>query len=204
MFIKSPGRARNLRISCICPITHPGLGVSTEIGDGKTLVAESIEISVLDHVVIGEVWNQLDTQYQFWLNKKGGYYVAHYHNRNTIGNGWEVLIKAIISWLQVLQVDAVGYGGRVMAKGRIVLKHEQCPQDVALNKNKNGAYQPSADLWGGHIQRVYGTKESPYGKLVAMYGAEKAKKVAKALGHTVYQTVDQQTGEVRQKVVISQ
>jgi len=118
----------------------------------------------------------------------------------------EVLIKAAkFLGCKVLQNDdAVGYGGRVMAKGEIVLKHEQCPHDVALNKNKNGAYQPSADLWGGHIQRVYGTKESPYGKLVAMYGAEKAKKVAKALGHTVYQTVDQQTGEVRQKVVISQ
>jgi hypothetical protein len=118
----------------------------------------------------------------------------------------DALIKAArLLGCKVLQnADAVGYQGRVMARGEIVLTPDQSPHDVALNKDKNGAYQPSADLWGGHIQKIYGTKENPYGKLIALYGAEKAKKIAKALGHTVYQTVDQQTGEVRQRVVISQ
>lgn len=88
-------------------------------------------------------------------------------------------------------------------KGEIVLQHQDSPFDVALNRDKNGAYQPEADLWGGHIQKIYGTPESPFGKLVSRYGAERAKKIARALGHTVYETVDQKTGTIIHKVVIN-
>lgn len=89
-------------------------------------------------------------------------------------------------------------------KGEIVLQHPDSPYDVALNKDKNGAYQPTADLFGGHIQKVYGTPDTPYGKLVARYGAERAKKIAKALGHTLYESVDKETGTITHRVVIGQ
>ena len=98
--------------------------------------------------------------------------------------------------------EAVGWRGQ-KNKGEIVLKHKDSKFDVALNRDKNGAYQPEADLWGGGVQKVYGTPESTYGKLVSRYGAEKAKKVAKALGHTIYESVDQKTGKITHKVVLN-
>ena len=87
--------------------------------------------------------------------------------------------------------------------GDIVVQHPQSPYDLAFNKQENGAYKVEGDLWGGHIAKIYGTPGKPLSKLEAAYQAEKSKKIAKALGHTLIETVDPQTGVIRHKVVIS-
>lgn len=98
--------------------------------------------------------------------------------------------------------NAAGYRGQTQ-QADLVLKHPQSRYDVAMLKNKEGAYEPHADMMGGEIRNVYGTPESAFGKLVARYGAEKAKKVAKALGHTLYESVDKESGQITHKVVTS-
>lgn len=117
----------------------------------------------------------------------------------------EALIKAAeFLGCKVLEnAKARGWGKNTYA-GEIVLQHPKTKFDVALNRNKEGAYEPYADLFTGEVQKIYGTRESPFGKLVARYGAERAKKIARALGHTIYEHVDPQTGTITQRVVIGQ
>jgi len=85
-------------------------------------------------------------------------------------------------------------------RGEIVLRHPESRYDVALNRVE-GVYELNADLFGGGVEKVYGTKEHPYGKLVALYGAEVARKVALLRGYRVEQTMDQR-GIVTQRVVV--
>jgi len=98
--------------------------------------------------------------------------------------------------------EARGWRGQTHF-GEIVLRHKNSPYDVALIKNKKtGAYEPIADLYGGHIENIFGTSEHPDGKLVARYGAETTKKLAQVLGYAVTETVDPKTGTITHKVVI--
>lgn len=102
----------------------------------------------------------------------------------------------------LFDVEARGWDGSTH-RGEIVLKHPESSFDVALNKNADGVYEFSADLYDGSVQRLYGTGEHVYGRLVALYGAEVARKVALLRGYRVTQTLDPQTGVVTQKVVIA-
>ena len=103
---------------------------------------------------------------------------------------------------QVLfNTKAIGYQG-AENQGEIVLRHKESPYDVALNRDNLGFYQPEADLFRGHIQKIYGTKESAYGKLIALYGAEVARKVARLKGWNVTQKLCPKTGKVTQKITL--
>ena len=45
------------------------------------------------------------------------------------------------------------------------------PYDIALNKNADGTYGLTADLWNGHVEKGVG---QGYGKLLQLYGVHKA------------------------------
>jgi len=85
------------------------------------------------------------------------------------------------------------------AQGDVVLTHPGSPYDVALNKRED-VFEITTDFWGGHIEKVYGKN---FGKLVARYGAEVAKKIARLNGYQIKETVDQKTGTITHKVVVS-
>ncbi len=85
------------------------------------------------------------------------------------------------------------------AQGEIVLSHPNSQYDVALNK-KDGVYEFTTDFFFGEVEKVYGKN---FGKLVARYGAEVAKKIAKLNGYHIKETVDQKTGTITHKVVLS-
>jgi len=45
------------------------------------------------------------------------------------------------------------------------------PYDIALNKNADGTFGLTADLWNGHVEKEVG---QGYGKLLQLYGVHKA------------------------------
>lgn len=56
------------------------------------------------------------------------------------------------------------------------------PYDIALNKEENGAYGLTADLWNGYVEQEVGQN---YGKLLQLYGVHKATLEARKKGLTV-------------------
>ncbi len=56
------------------------------------------------------------------------------------------------------------------------------PYDVALNKQSEGSYGLTADLWEGHVEQEVGQN---YGKLLQLYGVHKAMQEARKKGHMV-------------------
>jgi hypothetical protein len=55
-------------------------------------------------------------------------------------------------------------------KGDFVIKLKG-PYDIALNKQPDGSFGITADLWEGHVEKEVGEK---YGKLLQLYGVHKA------------------------------
>jgi Protein of unknown function (DUF1257) len=55
-------------------------------------------------------------------------------------------------------------------KGEYVIQLKG-PYDVALNKQPDGTFGLTADLWQGHVEKEVGEK---YGKLLQLYGVHKA------------------------------
>ena len=45
------------------------------------------------------------------------------------------------------------------------------PYDIALNKQADGTFGITSDLWNGHVEKEVGQK---YGKLLQLYGVHKA------------------------------
>lgn len=81
--------------------------------------------------------------------------------------------------LPVLQnTNARGYASNE-TKGDYVIKLKG-PYDIALNKQKNGAYGITADLWEGHVEKEVGKN---YGKLMQLYAVHKATREARKKGH---------------------
>jgi len=56
------------------------------------------------------------------------------------------------------------------------------PYDIALNKQPDGSYGLTSDLWNGHVEKEVGTG---YGKLLQLYGVHKAMREARKKGHLV-------------------
>jgi len=68
-----------------------------------------------------------------------------------------------------------------MIKGDFVVQLKG-PYDVALNKQPDGSFGLTADLWQGHVENEVG---QGYGKLLQLYGVHKAIREAKRKGHLV-------------------
>jgi hypothetical protein len=56
------------------------------------------------------------------------------------------------------------------------------PYDIALNRQPDGSFGLTADLWQGHVQNEVG---QGYGKLLQFYGVHKATIEARKKGHLV-------------------
>ncbi len=54
--------------------------------------------------------------------------------------------------------------------------------DIALNKQPDGSFGLTADLWEGHVENEVGQN---YGKLLQLYGVHKAIREARKKGHLV-------------------
>jgi len=83
--------------------------------------------------------------------------------------------------LPLLQnADARGYYENQI-KGDYVVQLKG-PYDIALNKQPDGTFGLTADLWQGHVEREVGQK---YGTLLQLYGVHKATMEARKKGLSV-------------------
>ena len=83
--------------------------------------------------------------------------------------------------LTLLQnADARGYYENQI-KGDYVVQLKG-PYDIALNKQADGTFGLTADLWQGHVEREVGQK---YGTLLQLYGVHKATMEARKKGLSV-------------------
>ncbi|MBA4150540.1 MAG: DUF1257 domain-containing protein [Verrucomicrobia bacterium] len=71
------------------------------------------------------------------------------------------------------------------------------PYDVALNKQADGSFGLTSDLWNGHVEQEVG---KDYGKLLQLYGVHKAIREARRKGHLVKRS---QQGDGSIKLVIA-
>ena len=83
--------------------------------------------------------------------------------------------------LSLLQkTDARGYGGNKLA-GEYTIKLKG-PFDIAVQRQKEGAYGFTSDLWAGHVEQEVGKN---YGRLLQLYAVHMATKEARKKGHFV-------------------
>ncbi len=80
----------------------------------------------------------------------------------------------------ILNAEARGYYEN-KTKGDYVIKLKG-PYDIALNKQQDGTYGLTADLWNGHVEKEVG---QGYGKLLQLYGVHKATMEARKKGLSV-------------------
>jgi hypothetical protein len=77
-------------------------------------------------------------------------------------------------------------------KGDYVIKLKG-PYDIALNKQPDGSFGITADLWEGHVEKEVG---KGYGKLLQLYGVHKASREARKRGLSVMRKA-QQNGSIK-------
>lgn len=77
-------------------------------------------------------------------------------------------------------------------KGEYVIKLKG-PYDIALNKQPDGSFGFTADLWAGHVEKEVGRG---YGRLLQLYGVYKATREAKRKGLLVRRS-QQQNGAIK-------
>lgn len=77
-------------------------------------------------------------------------------------------------------------------KGDFVIKLAG-PYDIAVNKQPDGSFGLTADLWAGHVEKEAG---KGYGRLLQLYGVYKATREAKKKGHLVSR-VQKQDGSIK-------
>ena len=56
------------------------------------------------------------------------------------------------------------------------------PYDIAVNKQADGTFGLTADLWNGHVEQEVGQK---YGKLLQFYGVHKTMREARKKGMSI-------------------
>ncbi len=67
------------------------------------------------------------------------------------------------------------------------------PYDIALNRQADGSFGLTSDLWNGHVEKEVG---SNYGKLLQLYGVHKATAEARKKGHLV-RRAQQSNGSIK-------
>jgi hypothetical protein len=89
--------------------------------------------------------------------------------------------------LPLLQnADARGYSQQT-TRGDYVVRLKG-PYDIAVQRQKEGAYGFTADLWAGHVEKEVGKN---YGRLLQLYAVHKATKEALKKGHFVSRSAKQ-------------
>ncbi len=87
--------------------------------------------------------------------------------------------------------EARGYYQNTI-KGDYVIRLKG-PYDIALNKQQDGAYGITADLWAGHVESEVG---KGYGRLLQLYGVHKTMREARRKGLLVKRS-QQQNGAIK-------
>ena len=72
------------------------------------------------------------------------------------------------------------------------------PYDIALNKQPDGSFGLTADLWQGHVEQEVGAN---YGKLLQLYGVHKAIREARKKGHLIRRS-QQENGAIKLVIAI--
>jgi hypothetical protein len=67
------------------------------------------------------------------------------------------------------------------------------PYDIAVNKQQDGTFGLTADLWNGHVEKEVG---QGYGKLLQLYGVHKATIEARKKGLSILRR-NQQNGSIK-------
>ena len=114
--------------------------------------------------------------------------MSHFTTINTQIKDIEALRSACTELgLSLLQkANARGYVSNT-SKGEFVIRLKG-PYDIALNKQKDGSYGITSDLWAGHVEKEVGTK---YGRLLQLYAVHKATREARKKGHFVTRSAKQ-------------
>ncbi len=100
--------------------------------------------------------------------------------------------------LPILQnTEARGYYQNRI-KGDFVIKLNG-PYDIALNKQPDGSFGLTSDLWQGHVEQEVGQN---YGKLLQLYGVHKATQEARKKGHLVRRS-QQQDGAIKLVIAVA-
>src|SRR5229473_1206154 len=73
------------------------------------------------------------------------------------------------------------------------------PYDIAVNKEPDGSFGLTADLWNGHVEQEVG---QGYGKLLQLYGVHKAMREARNRGHLVRRS-QQQDGAIKLVIAVA-
>ena len=119
--------------------------------------------------------------------------MSHFTTITTVIKDIEALRSACNEiGLPLLQnVEARGYYENKI-KGEFVVRLKG-PYDIALNKQPDGSFGLTADLWQGHVEQEVGQN---YGKLLQLYGVHKAIREARKKGHLVRRS-QQQDGAIK-------
>ena len=100
--------------------------------------------------------------------------------------------------LSLLQnVEARGYYENKIKGDHVILL--KGPYDIALNKQPDGSFGLTADLWQGHVENEVG---QGYGKLLQLYGVHKAIREARKKGHLVSRS-QQQNGAIKLSISVA-
>ena len=119
--------------------------------------------------------------------------MSHFTTINTQIKDTEALRAACQELgLSLLQnTTARGYYNNT-TKGEFVIRLKG-PYDIALNKQPDGSFGLTADLWAGHVEKEVGKN---YGRLLQLYGVHKATREARRRGLLVKRS-QQQNGAIK-------
>jgi hypothetical protein len=100
--------------------------------------------------------------------------------------------------LALLQnTEARGYHENKI-KGEFIIRLNG-PYDIAVNKQPDGSFGLTADLWAGHVEQEVGQN---YGKLLQLYGVHKAIREARKKGHLVRRS-QHQDGAIKLTIAVA-
>ena len=119
--------------------------------------------------------------------------MSHFTTINTQIKDTEALRAACTELgLSLLQnADARGYTNN-KTHGDFVIRLKGS-YDIALNKQPDGSFGFTADLWAGHVEQEVGKN---YGRLLQLYGVHKAMREARRKGLLVKRS-QQQNGAIK-------
>lgn len=119
--------------------------------------------------------------------------MSHFTTINTQIKDTEALHSACqeLGLSLVQNTDARGYTNN-KTHGDFVIRLKG-PYDIALNKQPDGSFGLTADLWAGHVEKEVGKN---YGRLLQLYGVHKATREARRRGLLVKRS-QQQNGAIK-------
>lgn len=82
--------------------------------------------------------------------------------------------------------EARGYLGNILSGEHVI--QLKGPYDIAVNRQSDGSFGLTSDLWNGHVEQELG---KGYGKLLQLYAVHKAIREARRKGHMVTRSLKQ-------------